>query len=148
MSRFSGKGVSLADLDNPEKAKGIRESFVKNVIAKANLMSQISRVITGNPDASAGLISVLNGTERQFIENLKSQNPDLSKLTEAGKKDKGWFQMAVNFLMSLGVQVATGGLFSVGVEHREIGEGHPFAYVLGDKVNFTAKVRALAGVVQ
>lgn len=85
-------------------------------------MSQISRVITGNPDASAGLISVLNGTEKQFIENLKSQDPDLSKLTEAGKKDKGWFQMAVNFLMSLGVQVATGGLFSVGVEHREIGE--------------------------
>lgn len=107
LSRFSGKNVSVQDLDNPEKAKGIRESFVKNVITRANLMAQISRVITGNPDASAGLISVLNGTEKQFIDNLKSQNPDLSKLTEAGKKDKGWFQMAVNFLMSMGVQVAT-----------------------------------------
>lgn len=146
------------DLNNLKK---FSTEVQKKLLDKVRNLSQIQQLITGNPgDASVDIVTVLNGKEGNYVEELlrKKQDNELVGLKDkTPEAQKSAMEKIAQFLLSVGVTMAFPMAY-VRYESRDLkipktgekpSDGHPLSIAIGNgPQNLTAKLGALSATVQ
>ena len=126
----------------------MRDVFRDKVIQKADDVASISRVVMGDRGAGAGIVSVLAGNEKAYLENLVSSAAAQKKIETVIQKDSALGMKIISTLLSIGVGIASFGRAHVSFETRDLDKGHPLSIILGNSVNLTAKLRMFEAALQ
>lgn len=143
MSRFG-----IVENWNGMNGNNMRDAFRDKVIKKADDVASISRVVMGDRGAWAGIVSVLAGTEKEYLQNLVSNALAQKQIETVIQKDSVLGMKIVSTLLSIGVGIASMGRAHVSFETRDLDKGHPLSIILGNSVNLTAKLRMFEAALQ
>jgi hypothetical protein len=143
MSRFG-----IVEDWNGLNGNNMRDAFRDKVIQKADDVASISRIVMWDRGAGAGIVSVLAGNEKSYLENLVSSAGAQKKIETVIQKDSALGMKILSTLLSVGVGIASFWRAHMSFETRDLDRGHPLSIILGSWVNFTAKLRMFEAAVQ
>lgn len=143
LSRFS-----ITEDWNNKNGTAMRDAFRTQVIKKSDDIASISRIVMGDRGAGAGIVSVLQWTEKAYLTKLLSSATAQKKIETVVQKDSVLGMKIVSTLLAIGVWVMSAGKLHFSFETRDLDKGDPLALILGNSVNFTAKLRMFEAAVQ